>query len=228
MLHRKKKEGGSRDKDSSAVKISEQIKVYVSNFDSIDTRNLKCKVRPHGPFQNTQLVPKINQPILRYELWLRRNVLWAPISSVYTWKTNDQSKTVNGWLNTYSVSAGPTNARTSISHLPVFQNLASLHTSALWIKIQSDARDVMGSVSEASNMIAAPGTSVSRMVRAVSSVKVLWYKQQKRFLWHQHQNLAYEKRGLWAYKDCPGIAASKKCIQKVMRQTCAVRSAVLC
>ena len=90
----------------------------------------------------------------------------------------------------------------------------SILTCKFGQKIRFDARGVMGSagssVSEASNMIAAAGTLASRRARTASSAKPLWFTQQKRSPQRQHQSLTYEKRGLCAYKGCPGTVASKR------------------
>jgi hypothetical protein len=120
---------------------------------------------------------------------------------------------------------GPSMRERSFSHPPIFRKMSQLHNSGVGRKVRSDANGIVAaagsSVTEVRGMIAAAGLSSSRMIRAISSIKALWYTQQKRSPWRHHQSVAFEKRGRCAYNKCPGIADSKskvpRCYETNMR-----------
>ena len=97
-------------------------------------------------------------------------------------------------------------------HPPIFRNMASLHNGGFGIRIRVDARGLMSRamppVPDPRHLVAAAGSSASRMVRAVSSVKAFRFNQQKRSPWHHHQSRVCETRGRCNYSKCPGIAES--------------------
>ena len=76
VFRRKRTEGGGRDKDSTAAKITAQTKLHVSDVSKTDQRDNKdAKYNLKGPFKKVQLITKINHPILQYQLWLCRHLL---------------------------------------------------------------------------------------------------------------------------------------------------------
>jgi len=91
--------------------------------------------------------------------------------------------------------------------------MASLHNGGFGIRMRSDARGLMframPPVPNPRHLVASSGSSASRMVRAVSSVKAFRFNQQKRSPWRHHQSRVCETRGRCAYSECPGFAQSK-------------------
>ena len=203
VFRRKKNKDGGRDMVATAVKIPLQTSAYTHKFFKffkIDKRNQKdAQFDLKGVSKKHNWSPKL---ILRLFNMNSGNsgTYYERLCSLYT---PDRRillpKERMADLAHRLCQRGPPMRSLSFSHPPWVRDISRVFNNGVGRKVRSDAHGI----------VVAAGSSASKVIAALSSLKALRFTQQKRSPWRHHQNLACERRGRCAYSRCPGIVGSK-------------------
>ena len=187
-------ENGVRDRHSTAVKIPLQTKVYVSEFDKIDKKNLNdSRYDLKGISKKHNWSPKINKRLYN----IHNGNSGTYYERVCFLSTPDKRQLVAkermADLAHHLCTVGESMRTYVPRHPAILRDLTRVFNSGVGRKIRSCARGICESVKRA-------GAVMSRAAR----VKTLRYKQQHREVWRIHQSVACERRGPCWCVTCPG------------------------